>query len=162
MSRWLVTGAGGLLARDLVHALAGRDVVALTRTDLDLTDGEAIENAVGQVRPQIVVNCAAWTAVDAAKEHEDTAFRVNAVGAANLARACGTFSGRLVHLSTDYVLAARTRARTVRIRRSHRARRTAGVRPPASGPYARFSPRTPGSCARHGCMALAARTLSEP
>ena len=103
MTRWLVTGAGGMLGLDVLAALADRDVVACTRLDLDVTDAEAVQTTIDQTRPDVVVNCAAWTAVDEAEEHEDTAFSVNAVGPANLARACAMRSAALVHVSTDYV-----------------------------------------------------------
>lgn len=105
MSRWLVTGAGGMLAHDLLPRLAeaGHDVTALRRGDLDITDAPACEAAVaGQ---DVVANLAAWTAVDDAETQEAEAFAVNAVGAANLATACVRTGARLVHLSTDYVFA---------------------------------------------------------
>jgi dTDP-4-dehydrorhamnose reductase len=99
--RWLVVGAGGMLGRDLVDALVGRDVTALTRAELDVTDRSAVEMAVAG--HDIVVNTAAWTAVDAAEEHEPEAFAVNALGPAHLAAACARTGARLLHLSTDYV-----------------------------------------------------------
>ena len=99
--RWLVVGAGGLLGHEVVPALAGRDVVALDRAALDITDAAAARSAVeGR---DIVVNCAAWTAVDDAEEHEAQAYAVNALGPAHLARACAASGARLVHVSTDYV-----------------------------------------------------------
>lgn len=105
MSQWLITGAGGMLGRDLATALerAGEDVAALTRRDLDITDGAAVHRAVLTHRPGVVVNCAAWTAVDEAEAHEREALRVNGDGAAHLAAACADSGARLVHLSTDYV-----------------------------------------------------------
>jgi dTDP-4-dehydrorhamnose reductase len=103
MTRWLVTGCNGMLGRDLLAVLGNRDVVACTRTDLDVTDAEAAQKVIDKARPDVVANCAAWTAVDDAEEHEDAAFAVNAVGAANLARACAKHSAALVHISTDYV-----------------------------------------------------------
>jgi dTDP-4-dehydrorhamnose reductase len=111
MSRWLVVGSGGMLGRDLLPTLAaeGEDVTALTRRDLDITDGAAVRAAVRAGRPDVVVNCAAWTAVDDAETHEDEAYRVNASGAAHLAVACAAGHGdgetRLVQISTDYVFA---------------------------------------------------------
>jgi dTDP-4-dehydrorhamnose reductase len=111
MSRWLVLGSGGMLGQDLVAALTaeGADVTGLTRQDLDITDGAAVRAAVRAARPDVVVNCAAWTAVDDAEAHEDQAFQVNAAGAAHLAEACAAGHGdgqtRLVHISTDYVFA---------------------------------------------------------
>jgi dTDP-4-dehydrorhamnose reductase len=103
MTRWLITGCNGMLGRDLLAALGNRDVIACTRTDLDVTDAEAAQKVIDKARPDVVANCAAWTAVDDAEEHEDAAFAVNAVGAANLARACAKHSAALVHISTDYV-----------------------------------------------------------
>ena len=99
--RWLVTGAGGMLGADLVGALGGRDVTALTRPDLDVTDPRACMAAVSG--HDVVVNAAAWTAVDDAETHEPAAFAVNAVGAGALARACAAAGARMLQVSTDYV-----------------------------------------------------------
>ncbi len=101
--RWAVTGAGGMLGVDLVETLraAGADVVALGRDDLDILDPRACRVALADVG--VVVNCAAWTDVDGAESHEEAAFAVNAVGAANVARACSEGEAVLVQLSTDYV-----------------------------------------------------------
>ena len=105
MTRWLVTGAAGMLGRDMTALLAanGADFTALTRADLDLTNGRAARAAVAAAKPDVVVNCAAWTAVDAAEEHEDEALAINGHGAANLAAACAEAGVLLVHPSTDYV-----------------------------------------------------------
>lgn len=103
MSRLLVTGGHGMLAYDLVPRAerAGHHVRALGRDDLDITDLDAVDAAVRAA--DVVVNAAAWTAVDDAEEHEAEAFGVNAVGAANLARAAHRHGATLVHISTDYV-----------------------------------------------------------
>ncbi|MEW1954945.1 dTDP-4-dehydrorhamnose reductase [Terrabacter sp. NPDC080008] len=101
--RALVTGAGGMLALDLVPALraGGWVVTALGRSDLDVTDpAQCLAAIEGH---DLVVNTAAYTAVDDAETHEPVAFAVNAVGAANVARACARAGARLVHVSTDYV-----------------------------------------------------------
>jgi dTDP-4-dehydrorhamnose reductase len=102
---WLVTGAGGMLGRDMVSALArgGERVVGLTRRELDVTDERAVQAALRHWLPAIVVNCAAWTAVDEAETHEEGALRVNGHGAASVAAACSITGAWLVHLSTDYV-----------------------------------------------------------
>jgi dTDP-4-dehydrorhamnose reductase len=111
MRKWLVTGAGGMLGCDLVTALAGcgEDVIGLSRKELDVTDEATVAEALGDCRPDVVVNCAAWTAVDDAEAHEDGALAVNGAGAANVATAIAAGNGapgcRLVHLSTDYVFA---------------------------------------------------------
>ncbi|WP_029288056.1 dTDP-4-dehydrorhamnose reductase [Cellulomonas sp. HZM] len=100
---WVVTGAHGMLGRDVVQrvALAGEGVVALAREDLDVTDPEAAHRLL--VGAEVVVSCAAYTAVDAAETDEPAAFTVNAVGAANVARAAAAVGARMVHVSTDYV-----------------------------------------------------------
>jgi dTDP-4-dehydrorhamnose reductase len=109
MTRWLVTGAAGMLGRDLTALLAARneEFTALARADLDLTDADAVMAAVSSVKPDVVVNCAAWTAVDAAEEHEDKALAVNGHGAGNLAAACAGAGALLVQPSTDYVFDGR-------------------------------------------------------
>lgn len=99
--RWLVTGAAGMLGTDLLDALSGRTTTALRRADLDVTDAGAVDRAVRG--HDVVVNAAAYTAVDAAEEDEASAFAVNAVAAAHLGRACARHGARLVHVSTDYV-----------------------------------------------------------
>ena len=105
MSEWLVAGAGGMLGRDLVTVLRqrGEDVTGLARCELDVTDEAAVRGALRRHRPAVVVNCAAWTAVDDAEAHEDDAFRVNGRGAQNVAAACAAGGAALVHVSTDYV-----------------------------------------------------------
>src|SRR5829696_5983762 len=99
--RLLVTGAAGMLGRDVVAAAesAGHDVTGLARRDLDITDPDAVRAAVDAARPDAVINCAAWTDVDGAEEHEADATRINGEGAANVAAAAPF----LVHVSSDYV-----------------------------------------------------------
>lgn len=101
--RWLVTGAGGMLGRDLraVLAEAGEpDVVAATRAELDIADPAAVRDAVAGV--DIVLNAAAWTDVDGAESAEPAATAVNGHAVRTLAAAAGK---RLIHFSTDYVFA---------------------------------------------------------
>jgi len=107
MTRWLVTGAGGMLGTDLVAALTsgGAPVTGLDRASLDVTDAAAVTDAIARGRPDVVVNCAAWTAVDDAEASEEQALAVNAGGAANLAAGCAASGARLVQVSTDYVFA---------------------------------------------------------
>ena len=105
MSRWLVVGCDGMLGQDLVAALgqspAAHEVTAVDRDVLDIVDPDACIAAVAG--HDLVVNVAAWTAVDEAETHEAQAFSVNAVGAANLAHACSAAGARMVQISTDYV-----------------------------------------------------------
>jgi len=103
--RVLVIGAGGMLGTDLGRAAeaAGHEVVALDRAALDVTDGEAVETAVADARPDAVFNCAAWTDVDGAEESELEALRINGDGARNVAVAATAAGAAVVLPSTDYV-----------------------------------------------------------
>ncbi len=102
MTRWLVTGAGGMLGTDLLAELTGVEVTATDRATLDITDPAAVAAAVPG--HDVVVNCAAYTAVDAAETDEPGAFALNATGPAHLAAACAASGAWLLHVSTDYVL----------------------------------------------------------
>ncbi|WP_425956321.1 dTDP-4-dehydrorhamnose reductase [Xylanimonas sp. McL0601] len=101
--RWLITGGGGMLATDLEKTLVehGHEVVTATQHDVNITDAEACVAAAQGF--DVIANAAAWTDVDGAEDNEPAAFAVNAVGAANLARAATQAGARLVHVSTDYV-----------------------------------------------------------
>ncbi|KQO62175.1 dTDP-4-dehydrorhamnose reductase [Curtobacterium sp. Leaf261] len=101
MTRYLITGAAGMLGQDLRHALADRDVTALSRAELDITDASAVERAVAG--HDVVINSAAYTKVDDAETNEAEAHRVNADGPAVLARASVQAGAKLVTVSTDYV-----------------------------------------------------------
>lgn len=102
---WLVVGAGGQLGRSLTKALtdAGLRNTAVTRSECDITSRSSVDAVLDRVRPTIVVNTAAWTAVDAAEDHPDEAALINETGARTLAAACRASDSRLVHISTDYV-----------------------------------------------------------
>ncbi|MEU9265058.1 dTDP-4-dehydrorhamnose reductase [Streptomyces sp. NPDC048251] len=110
--RWLVTGAGGMLGRDTVEELArrGEDVTGLDRTGLDITRPGSVARAFAAHRPDLVVNCAAYTAVDDAETDEARALLVNGEGPRLLAAACAAHGARLVHVSTDYVFDGAARA----------------------------------------------------
>ncbi len=103
VQRLIVTGAGGQVGAALADTArrCGYPVQALTRADFDITDPDA---ASGLVRAgDLVINCAAFTDVDAAETDPETAVAVNATGPGLLARACAVAGARLVHISTDYV-----------------------------------------------------------
>ncbi|HET7530931.1 MAG TPA: dTDP-4-dehydrorhamnose reductase [Mycobacteriales bacterium] len=107
MSGWLVTGAGGQLGSDVVdllHAYA-EQCVGVARAELDITARDDVQRVIDDVRPDVVVNCAAYTDVDGAETDEDGAYAVNARGPQHLAEACAATGARLVHVSTDYVFA---------------------------------------------------------
>jgi dTDP-4-dehydrorhamnose reductase len=101
--RIVISGAGGQVGRCLTAAATrdGHDVLSLTSAQWDITDASAAERFVEP--GDVVVNCAAYTAVDRAEEEPDAAHAVNALGAGNVARACARAGARLIHLSTDYV-----------------------------------------------------------
>ena len=103
--RVAVTGAAGMLGRDVVAALRERnhDVVALPHAALDITGPERVREEIGRLGPEVVVNCAAYTAVDAAEDDWERALAVNGLGPRNLALACRENGAVLVHVSTDYV-----------------------------------------------------------
>jgi dTDP-4-dehydrorhamnose reductase len=101
----LVTGAAGMLGREVVAAAErlGHEVAAWDLPECDLTDAGATLAAIRRLEPGAVVNCAAYTNVDAAEADEATATLVNGDAAGNVARACAAAGARLVHVSTDYV-----------------------------------------------------------
>ncbi len=107
MTRWLVTGARGMLGQDVMAALRARreTVMGRGRREFDVTDEAAVRAVIGDYRPGIVVNCAAWTAVDAAEADEQAALRVNGLGAEHLAAACAETGARMVQISTAQVFA---------------------------------------------------------
>jgi dTDP-4-dehydrorhamnose reductase len=100
----LVTGARGQVGRALISAApAGEQLQAVGHAELDIGDAHAVDTFVGGARPDIIVNAAAYTAVDRAESESEAAHRVNAQGPANLARAAARAGARLLHLSTDFV-----------------------------------------------------------
>ncbi len=102
--RLVVTGAGGGLGRALLDVVPPHhDVVELSHADLDVGDHDAVMRTVPLLRPDAVVNCAAFTAVDANETDPDRAFRDNALGPQSLALAARTAGAILLHVSTDYV-----------------------------------------------------------
>jgi len=113
MTRVLVAGAGGQLGRDLVDALTanggGRahDVVATDRDRLDVADRDAVLQAMGALRPDVVVHAAAWTAVDDCEGDPDRAMAVNALGTRHVAEGARQVGAHVCYLSTDYVFDGR-------------------------------------------------------
>lgn len=104
--RALVIGSGGQLGSELAALLeerSGTALLALDRPEIDITDPESVALVMGGFDPDLVVNCAAWTAVDDAEEHEDAALRVNGLGPRIIADECRLAGAWLVQVSTDYV-----------------------------------------------------------
>jgi dTDP-4-dehydrorhamnose reductase len=101
----LITGAAGMLGRDVMLAAgnAGHDVVGFGRAELDVADVAGLEKKFDLERPDVVINCAAWTDVDGAEESEQAAFAVNGTGAGNVAAAAAAVGASVVYVSSDYV-----------------------------------------------------------
>lgn len=102
--RILVTGRDGQVGMELAHSLAGLgDVTATGRNELDLTSDDSIHWTVREVRPQLIVNAAAYTAVDKAESEPDFAWQINAEAVTTLAAAAKAIGAAVIHYSTDYV-----------------------------------------------------------
>ncbi len=101
----LVTGAGGMLGRDVMLAAgnAGHDVIGFGHTELDVTDAASVDAKLDAERPDVVINCAAWTDVDGAEGAEDEAMAANGTGAGKVAAAAASVGASVVYVSSDYV-----------------------------------------------------------
>lgn len=98
-----LVGAGGQLAFDIARELAGHEVVGLTRTELDIRDASLVHQVMDTIKPQLVINTAAYNLVDKAETDQADAYANNAIGPTNLAKECGRLDLPLIHVSTDYV-----------------------------------------------------------
>ena len=123
--KFFVTGVGGQLGHDIMNELASRGyegvgsdiapvysgiadgsaVTSMPYVQMDITDGEAVASVLAEVKPDVVVHCAAWTAVDAAEDEEnrEKVFAINAKGTENIARVCKELDCKMIYISTDYV-----------------------------------------------------------
>lgn len=103
--RILVFGAGGQVGREVCRAAwpASCELLPLDRAASDITKAAAVSAVIARERPDLVINLAAYTAVDRAESEPETAWAVNCAGAAHIAAACGDSTTALIHLSTDYV-----------------------------------------------------------
>jgi dTDP-4-dehydrorhamnose reductase len=100
----LITGAGGQVGWELQQTVSTDiEITALHRVELDIADQAAVMSVIKELQPDLVINAAAYTAVDKAEEEVDRAYKVNVDGAANIARAVEDCSARLIHISTDFV-----------------------------------------------------------
>lgn len=103
----LVTGVKGQLGYDVVNELNKRNhtVIGTDIEEMDITDADSVEAFISSVKPDAVIHCAAWTAVDAAEDEEnrDTVYRVNADGTKNIATVCKKLGCKMMYISTDYV-----------------------------------------------------------
>ncbi|SHM58938.1 dTDP-4-dehydrorhamnose reductase [Gracilibacillus kekensis] len=101
----LVTGYNGQLGYDVVREGVKRnlDIIGVTRNDFDITDGAAVEHYIKQENPEVIIHCAAYTAVDKAEDEQETCWEVNVEGTKNVARAAKVIGAKFVYISTDYV-----------------------------------------------------------
>ena len=100
----VVLGAGGQLGQELVRTAGAQvDCIPLLRSQLDIVDGAAIEARLAELSPQVVINAAAYTAVDGAESEPEAAHQANAEGPRLLATVCKRLHSRLLHVSTDFV-----------------------------------------------------------
>jgi dTDP-4-dehydrorhamnose reductase len=113
VTRVLITGAAGQLGRDLVDEFAAggdgsaHDVLALDHAQLDVSDRDAVLQALGSIHPEVVVHTAAWTAVDACEADPDRAMAVNALGTRHVAEGARRVGAHVCYISTDYVFDGR-------------------------------------------------------
>lgn len=104
----LVIGASGQVGRELVlSAPSNYELVAPASREFDIRDAQSVAKVFDRIRPDLVINAAAYTAVDKAESERESAFATNADGAGNVARACSPHATPLIHLSTDYVFDGR-------------------------------------------------------
>lgn len=106
MKKIIITGCNGQLGREMNHYFADNREISFVNTDveqLDITNVEAVVKLAEEVKPYAIVNCAAFTAVDACETNQDTAYKVNVIGPRNLSIAANRTGAKIVHISTDYV-----------------------------------------------------------
>jgi len=101
--RYLITGSRGQLGTELQVQLAGEEAIAVDVDELDITNLAAVGRFMAEQKPDVIINCAAYTNVDKCEEDKDTAYKVNAIGARNLAMQAEEVGAKLIHISTDYV-----------------------------------------------------------
>jgi dTDP-4-dehydrorhamnose reductase len=101
----LVIGCNGQLGRDMVteSRQSGHTVSGLDFPDIDITSPQSVNHACQKLSPDSIINCAAYTAVDACEDHQETAFAINSIGVANIAKGANEVGASVVHISTDYV-----------------------------------------------------------
>ena len=100
----LITGANGMLAKEVKEKFEkGNEIILTDVAELDITNEQAVMDYIKNTKPDYIINCAAYTAVDKAEENFELADRINGDGPANLAKAAKTAGAKLVHVSTDYV-----------------------------------------------------------
>ena len=108
--KYLITGSSGQLAKEFISHFkqSGMDYIAPAEDVLDITDSDIVERVFGEYKPDVIINCAAYNAVDAAEQDSTVAFRVNSDAVAILAAAARKHGARIVHYGSDYVFDGKT------------------------------------------------------
>lgn len=101
----LVTGVNGQLGFDVVKELSRRNIecLGIDKSELNIIDSNAVNEYISKLKPQCVIHCAAYTAVDKAEDEEETCSKVNVYGTENIAKACKNIDAKMIYISTDYV-----------------------------------------------------------
>jgi dTDP-4-dehydrorhamnose reductase len=99
----IVTGANGMLGKSMIAALVNHQVLAFTSSQLDITCPHSTDSIVKSTRPDYIINCAAYTAVDQAESDQEKAYKINGIAVGKLAQIAKQYNATLVHFSTDYV-----------------------------------------------------------
>jgi dTDP-4-dehydrorhamnose reductase len=99
----LITGAGGMLGKDIAIALSDHELILTDREELDITNPEDLNKKIAEIKPDIIINCAAYVDVERAEDEEDLANKINNTGILNLTTACKDNSCILTQISTEYV-----------------------------------------------------------
>lgn len=101
----LVTGVNGQLGFDVIKGLNKRNIecLGIDREELDITDEKAVNNYILKLKPDCIIHCAAYTAVDNAEDESETCYKVNICGTENIAKSCKKVNAKMVYISTDYV-----------------------------------------------------------
>lgn len=172
----LITGCHGQLGTELQKQLADEEcalgplperlrkatVIAVDVDELDITDREATVTYIRRTQPDTVINCAAFTNVDGCETNRDAAYRVNALGPRNLALACEKINARLIHISTDYVFPGTANGGVALDESALPAPFRPTARPSCwAKPMCSSSAAATLLCARLGCTAITAKTLSK-
>ena len=99
----LITGANGMLGKAVKKRFVNEELICTDVEELDITDLDSVKDLVQEMEPKVIINCAAYTAVDQAEKDEAGAYAINCTGTENLAKACAEYGPLLIHISTDYV-----------------------------------------------------------
>ena len=103
MKKIIITGATGMLGTAITSALQGHDLYSYSSKDLDITCSFKLDQIVKSIKPDYIINCAAYTAVDLAETDQEKAFRINALAVQKMAQVANQYQATLIHFSTDYV-----------------------------------------------------------